>query len=127
MADIVKSRNIGQNCTPVYTPVYQAGIDTLWESIPTMPIVNQVKKASLNGVKSIFDLVEKATPEYEDISGTTVMMVCKIGNDLTHDIVKVIGCTNTGYVVEYNGTEYTVKRSITRFIMAPMEANMESE
>lgn len=127
MADIVKSRNIGQNCTPVYTPVYMAGIDTLWESIPTMPVINLRAKLNPTGVKSIFDLVEKNTPEYEDISGGTVMMVCKIGNDVTHDIVKVIGCTNTGYVVEYNGTEYTVKRSITRFIMAPMEANMESE
>ena len=122
MADIVKSRNVGQNCTPVYTPVYQAGIDTLWESIPTMPIVSQVKKATLNGVKSIFDLVDKATPEFEDISGTTVMMVCKIGNDLTHDIVKVIGCTNTGYVVEYNNKENKNKRSITRLIMTPMES-----
>lgn len=127
MADIVKSRNIGQNCTPVYTPVYMAGIDTVWDSIPTMPVINLRAKLNPTGVKSIFDLVEKNTPEYEDISGGTVMMVCKIGNDVTHDIVKVIGCTNTGYVVEYNGTEYTVKRSITRFIMAPMEANMESE
>ena len=126
MADIVKSRNIGQNCTPVYTPVYMAGIDNVWDSIPTMPVINLRAKLNPTGVKSIFDLVEKATPEYEDISGTTVMMVCKIGNDLTHDIVKVIGCTNTGYVVEYNGTEYTVKRSITRFIMAPTEAK-ESE
>ena len=126
MADIVKSRNIGQNCTPVYTPVYQAGIDTLWDSIPTMPVINLRAKLNPTGVKSIFDLVEKNTPEYEDISGGTVMMVCKIGNDVTHDIVKVIGCTNTGYVVEYNGTEYTVKRSITRFIMAPTEAK-ESE
>ena len=122
MADIVKSRNIGQNCTPVYTPVYMAGIDTLWDSIPTMPVINLRTKVNPSGVKSIFDLVEKNTPEYEDISGSTVMMVCKIGNDLTHDIVKVIGCTNTGYVVEYNNTEYTVKRSITRFIMAPMES-----
>ena len=126
MADIVKSRNIGQNCTPVYTPVYMAGIDTLWESIPTMPVINLRAKLNPTGVKSIFDLVEKNTPEYEDISGGTVMMVCKIGNDITHDIVKVIGCTNTGYVVEYNNTEYTVKRSITRFIMAPTEAK-ESE
>lgn len=126
MADIVKSRNIGQNCTPVYTPVYMAGIDTVWDSIPTMPVINLRAKLNPTGVKSIFDLVEKNTPEYEDISGGTVMMVCKIGNDVTHDIVKVIGCTNTGYVVEYNGTEYTVKRSITRFIMAPMEAK-ESE
>ena len=127
MADIVKSRNIGQNCTPVYTPVYMAGIDTVWDSIPTMPVINLRAKLNPTGVKSIFDLVEKNTPEYEDISGGTVMMVCKIGNDVTHDIVKVIGCTNTGYVVEYNNTEYTVKRSITRFIQAPMEANMESE
>lgn len=126
MADIVKSRNIGQNCTPVYTPVYMAGIDTVWDSIPTMPVINLRAKLNPTGVKSIFDLVEKNTPEYEDISGGTVMMVCKIGNDVTHDIVKVIGCTNTGYVVEYNGTEYTVKRSITRFIMAPTEAK-ESE
>ena len=126
MADIVKSRNIGQNCTPVYTPVYMAGIDTLWESIPTMPVINLRAKLNPTGVKSIFDLIEKNTPEYEDISGGTVMMVCKIGNDVTHDIVKVIGCTNTGYVVEYNNTEYTVKRSITRFIMAPTEAK-ESE
>ena len=122
MADIVKSRNIGQNCTPVYTPVYMAGIDTVWDSIPTMPVINLRAKLNPTGVKSIFDLVEKNTPEYEDISGGTVMMVCKIGNDVTHDIVKVIGCTNTGYVVEYNGTEYTVKRSITRFIMAPKES-----
>ena len=126
MADIVKSRNIGQNCTPVYTPVYMAGIDTVWDSIPTMPVINLRAKLNPTGVKSIFDLVKKNTPEYEDISGGTVMMVCKIGNDVTHDIVKVIGCTNTGYVVEYNGTEYTVKRSITRFIMAPTEAK-ESE
>lgn len=126
MADIVKSRNIGQNCTPVYTPVYMAGIDTVWDSIPTMPVINLRAKLNPTGVKSIFDLVEKNTPEYEDISGGTVMMVCKIGNDVTHDIVKVIGCTNTGYVVEYNGTEYTVKRSITRFIMAPTEVK-ESE
>ena len=126
MADIVKSRNIGQNCTPVYTPVYMAGIDTVWDSIPTMPVINLRAKLNPTGVKSIFDLVEKNTPEYEDISGGTVMMVCKIGNDITHDIVKVIGCTNTGYVVEYNNTEYTVKRSITRFIMAPTEAK-ESE
>lgn len=126
MADIVKSRNIGQNCTPVYTPVYMAGIDTVWDSIPTMPVINLRAKLNPTGVKSIFDLVEKNTPEYEDISGGTVMMVCKIGNDVTHDIVKVIGCTNTGYVVEYNNTEYTVKRSITRFIMAPTEAK-ESE
>ena len=42
MADIVKSRNAGQNSGPVKVPVYQAGTDAKWEGITTMPIVNKV-------------------------------------------------------------------------------------
>ena len=117
MADIVKSRNKGQNAGPVKVPLYKAGTDARWDGISTMPIVNKVTIAGANGNgKSILSVLAKDTQDYTDLSGQTVTMVTKIGENVYHDVVKLIGCTNNGYVVEIGGEEYTVRRAIARFI-----------
>ena len=116
MADIVKSRNAGQNSGPVKVPVYQAGTDAKWEGITTMPIVNKVTVKGSGDGKSILSVLAKDTEEFSDMSGHEVTMVAKIGDNIYHDVVKLIGCTNSGFVVEIGGTEYTVRRSIVRFI-----------
>ena len=116
MADIVKSRNAGQNAGPVKVPVYQAGTDARWDGITTMPIVNKVKIEGSGNGKSVLSVLSQNTEEYADMSGHTVTMVTKIGDNIYHDVVKLIGCTNNGFVVEIADVEYTVRRSIVRFI-----------
>lgn len=116
MADIVKSRNKGQNGGPVKVPVYKAGTDAKWDGISTMPIVNKITVKGVGDGKSILSVLAKDTEEYADVSGQTVTMVAKIGDTIYHDIVKLIGCTNSGFVVEIAGEEYTVRRSIVKFI-----------
>lgn len=117
MADIVKSRNRGQNGGPVKVPLYQCGSDVQWDSITTMPVINKVVFKGAGLGTSILSVLAKDTEEYTDISGKTVTMIAKIGESVFSDVVKVIGCTNTGFVVEIEGEEYTVRRSIVRFIV----------
>ena len=124
MADIVKSRNAGQNAGPVKVPVYQAGTDARWDGITTMPIVNKVKIEGSGNGKSVLSVLSQNTEEYTDMSGHTVTMVTKIGDNIYHDVVKLAGCTNNGFVVEIADVEYTVRRSIVRFITGD---NKESE
>ena len=115
MADIVKSRNAQNHAGPVKVPVFKCGNDCAWDSIPTMPIINRAT-ASIDNAKSILSVIAKDTETYTDISGTTVTMVSKIGTEVYHDIVTVVGCTNTGFIVTIGDSEYTVRRSIVRFI-----------
>lgn len=117
MADIVKSRNRGQNGGPVKVPLYQCGSDVQWDSITTMPVVNKVVFKGAGSGTSILSVLAKNTEEYTDISGEIVTMIAKIGDNVFSDVVKVIGCTNTGFVVEIEGEEYTVRRSIVRFVV----------
>ena len=116
MADIVKSRNKGQNGGPVKVHVYKAGTDAKWGWISTMPIRNKITVKGVGDGKRIRSVLAKDTEEYADVSGQTVTMVAKIGDTIYHDVVKLIGCTNSGYVVEIAGEEYTVRRSIIKFI-----------
>lgn len=117
MSDIVKARNVGSNGGPVNAPLYDAPIDAMWDSIPTFPIVNKVRKENGAGATSILSKLDTGTM-YTSIDGQTVTMVSKIGNDVCKDVVKVIGATNTAYVVEINNVEYSVRKSIVRFIKA---------
>ena len=117
MADIVKARNAGSNSGPVIAPLYDAPIDAQWDSIPTFPIVNQSKKAPIAGAKSILSKLDVGM-ELSSIDGQIVTMVSKIGGDICRDTVKVIGAVNLAYIVEIGGTEYSVRKSIVRFIKA---------
>lgn len=117
MADIVKARNAGNNSGPVLAPLYDAPIDAQWDSIPTFPVVNETKRANVADCKSILSKLDMGTT-LASIDGMTVTMVSKIGNDICKDTVKVIGSTNMAYVIEIAGTEYSVKKSIVRFIKA---------
>lgn len=115
MADIVKSRNAGQNASIVLAPLYDAPIEATWDAIPTYDIVNEHKRAPIGGVQSILSRLDVGT-ELSDISGLTVTMVTNISDKIFKDIVKIIGASATAYVVEIEGTEYSVRKSIVRFI-----------
>lgn len=115
MADIVKARNVGQNASPVIAPLYDAPIDANWDSIPTFPIANAVKKESVAGAKSILSRLQSGV-EYSSIDGITATMVTKIGDDIYRDVVEIVGCTNTAYVVRIDDIEYSVRKSVVRFI-----------
>ena len=117
MADIVKARNAGNNAGPVIAPLYDAPMDCQWDSIPTFPIVNESKRVNMAGAKSILSKLDMGT-ELSSIDGMTVTMVAKIGADICKDVVKVVGATNMAYVVEIGGTEYSVRKSLVRFIKA---------
>lgn len=113
--DIVKARNQGANVGPVKAPLYQITNDTRYEGITSMPVLNKIESEPKAFGGSILDCIVKTTSEFEDLSGRTVTMVAKIGENVTRDTVKVIGCTNSAYVVEINGVEYSVRRAIVRF------------
>lgn len=115
MTDIVKARNAGQNASKVTAPLYDAPIDARWESIPTFPIVNQAIKPSIAGAKSVLSKLP-AVKENSDISGLTVTMVTNISDEIFRDVVRIVGATNTAYVVDIDGTEYSVRKSIVRFV-----------
>ena len=117
MADIVKARNAGNNAGPVIAPLYDAPIDAQWDSIPTFSVVNESKRANMAGAKSILSKLDMGS-ELTSIDGMTVTMVSKVGTDVCRDVVKVVGSTNMAYVVEIGGTEYSVRKSIVRFIKA---------
>jgi len=121
MADIVKARNAGNNSGPVLAPLYDAPIDCQWDSITTFPVLNQARRENVADCKSILSKLDMGTT-LASIDGMTVTMVSKIGNDVckdtVKDTVKVIGATNMAFVVEIAGTEYSVKKSIVRFIKA---------
>lgn len=115
MSDIVKARNVGQNASPVIAPLYDAPADANWDSIPTFPIVNVVKRPSIGGAKSILSRLDTGV-EYTSIDGMTVTMVSKIGGDVFKDVVEIVGSTGTAYVVKIDDVEYSVRKSIVRFI-----------
>lgn len=117
MSDIVKARNAGNNSGPVNAPLYDAPLDAQWDSIPTFPIVNELKKVNTAGCTSILSKLDLGTT-LSSIDGMTVTMVAKIGNDVCKDTVRVVGSTNTAYVVDIGGTEYSVRKSVVRFIKA---------
>lgn len=114
MADIVKARNMGQNASPVNVPLYDAPIDANWDAIETFEIVNRIKKDPKAGA-SVLTLIDANRPDYESIDGRTVGMITQIGGNVFRDVVKVIGATNAGYVVEIGGVEYSVRKSVVRF------------
>lgn len=115
MADIVKSRNAGQNGSIVLAPLYDAPIEATWDAIPTYDIVNEHKRAPIGGAQSILSRLDVGT-ELSDISGLTVTMVTNISDKIFKDIVKIVGMSATAFVVEIDGTEYSVRKSIVRFI-----------
>lgn len=117
MSDIVKARNAGNNSGPVKAPLYDAPIDCQWDSIPTFPIVNELKKVNTAGCTSILSKLDMGTT-LSSIDGMTVTMVAKIGNDVCKDTVEVVGSTNTAYVVKIGDVEYSVRKSVVRFIKA---------
>lgn len=117
MSDIVKARNAGNNSGPVNAPLYDAPIDCQWDSIPTFPVVNEVKRTNSAGCTSILSKLDMGTA-LSSIDGMTVTMVAKIGNDVCKDVVRVVGSTNTAYVVNIEGVEYSVRKSVVRFIKA---------
>lgn len=114
MADIVKARNAGQNASPVNVPLYDAPFDANWDAIGTFEIVNQVKKDPKAGA-SVLTLIDANRPGYESIDGRTVGMITQIGGNVYRDVAKVIGATNASYVVEIDGVEYSVRKSVVKF------------
>lgn len=118
MADIVKARNVGQNGSPVCVPLYNAPFDASWDAIATYEITNRIVKDPSAGT-SVLTLIDASRPEYESIDGRTVGMITQIGGNVYRDIVSVVGCTNTAFVVEIDGTEYSVRKSLVRFVVKP--------
>lgn len=114
MADIVKARNAGQNASPVNVPLYDAPFDANWDAIGTFEIVNMVKKDPKAGA-SVLTLIDANRPDYESIDGRTVGMITQIGGTVYRDVAKVIGATNASYVVEIDGVEYSVRKSVVKF------------
>ncbi len=114
MADIVKARNAGQNASPVNVPLYDAPFDANWDAIGTFEITNMVKKDPKAGA-SILTLVDANRPDYESIDGRTVGMITQIGGNVYRDVVKMVGVTNASYVVEIDGVEYSVRKSVVKF------------
>ena len=47
-------------------------------------------------------------------------MITQIGGNVYRDIVTVVGATNSAYVVEIDGVEYSVRKSVVRFVVNPM-------
>lgn len=115
MADITKARNTGSNSAPVRVPLYDAPIDALYDTVSTFDVVNFLKSESNVSGKSVLSVLESKKFEFSDIEGRTVGMFTIIGGTTYFDVVKVIGCTNTAFVVEIDGIEYSVRKSIVRF------------
>ena len=115
MADIVKARNAGQNSSEVKAPLYDAPIEAAWDAIPTYDIVNERKRGSVAGATSILSRLDLGT-ELLDISGQTVTMVTNVSDRIYHDVVDIVGATNNAFIVRIEGTEYSVRKSIVRFI-----------
>lgn len=110
-ADIALAR--GNNNSPIMAPVYDAPIEAGWDAIPTYDVVNKVVNTA--STKSILSRIG-VTAETEDVNGWVVLMVSKIGEDVMHDVVTLKGEKQHSYVVDINGTEYAVKKSIVRFV-----------
>lgn len=115
MADIVKARNAGQNASPVNVPLFDAPFDATWDAIGTFEIVNQMQKNPKAGA-SVLTLIDANRPDFESIDGRTVGMITQIGGNVFRDVVKVIGATNASFVVEIDGVEYSVRKSVVKFI-----------
>ena len=60
-------------------------------------------------------LIDANRPDYESIDGRVVGMITQIGGTVYRDVAKVIGATNASYVVEIDGIEYSVRKSVVKF------------
>lgn len=95
---VTKSRNQGQNSTPVHARLYDENGQ----------VVNRTQ-FSLEGKDSLFENLD--TPRYTDISGMTVLLK----TPSTADIVEIVGEGERYFVVKKDGVEYSVKKGICKF------------
>lgn len=110
-ADISRAR--GNSNGPIKVPIYDAPNGTAYADIATYPVVNQFSTADGDSILSVL-----GGTGYTDVEGATAIMVAKIGDKEYRDKVVLIGEKQNVYVVEIDGIEYAVRKSIVRFIKA---------
>jgi len=117
MANIIrKSRNQGNNSTPVKVALFDANIkDADWDSIKSYPITNLVE--TVNGFKGVRSTMGGIV-EFSDIQGCRVGMIASQGGNIYRDIVTIVGRTNADIVIKFDddNTEYSVTASMVRFV-----------
>lgn len=114
MDAIMKSRNQGMNGSPVCAPIYDAPSDVQYSRVTEFPIKNLKDRSVTEDIRSLLN----NGPEYTDISGYEVTAVVQVGDKTFNNQVKIIGKTNTHYVVTFPGddTEYSIRMSMCKFV-----------
>ena len=114
MSNYIKKTKEGSNFNiEVRAPIRRATATESYENIiKSVPINTENKFKS----SSILSKLDGKNRTFSNIEGVTVMMLCKIHDDVTQDEVTVRGEMGNFYIVEIDGVLYSINKSCATFV-----------
>ena len=114
MSSYIKQTKDGSNYSDVVcAPIRKAPKTATIEEMLNAPITNIVSKFKSSSILSKLDIRNR---DYGDIAGVSVKMICQIHDETFTDDVTVIGELGNFYIVEIDGTKYSVAKSCATFV-----------
>lgn len=114
MSNYIKKTKEGSNFNiEVRAPIRRATATENYEDIVKSVPINTENKFKSSSILSKLDGKNRT---FSNIEGVTVMMFCKIHDDVTQDEVTVRGEMGNFYIVQIDGVLYSINKSCAMFV-----------
>lgn len=114
MSNYIKKTREGEFNPFVRAPLRRANPNADYEEIARSPITNI---ESLFKSDSILSKLDSRQKNFSDVTGVSCIMVARINEEVFRDKVTIKGEKGNFFVVEIDGTDYSVSKTCVLFVI----------